>query len=133
MAQLAEDLSLLGLPFLLSKAAEAASEFEASGCESAASAYVRAAFALKSLLNHPELAALEEDATHMVPDHSNQAHESLNTEEGAAHTSWAVKSASIIHAEQTCCIKVALPPRYGKISNCWKLKPALKLSVYQLL
>ena len=133
MAQLAEDLSLLGLPFLLSKAAEAASEFEASGCESAASAYVRAAFALKSLLNHPELAALEEDATHIVPDQSNQAHESRNTEEDAPGMSWAKKSSSIIHAEQMCCIKVALSPRYGKNSNCWKLKPDFKLSVSQLL
>ena len=72
MGQLAEDLSLLGLPFLLSKTAEAASEYEASGCESAASAFVKAAVALKSLLNHPELAGLEEDTSDVAIGHSQQ-------------------------------------------------------------
>ena len=72
MVQLAEDLSLLGLPFLLSKAAEAASEYEASGCDFTASAFVKAAIELKSLLNHPELAALEEETLNVIIDDSQQ-------------------------------------------------------------
>ena len=78
MAQLAEDLSLLGLPFLLSKAVEAAAEYEARGCETTASAFVKAATALKSILNHPELAALEENTSNGVIDDSQQQSEGLN-------------------------------------------------------
>lgn len=76
MEQLAEDLSLLGLPFLLGRAAEAAAEYEAGGCALTASAFVRAAIALKSLLNHPELAALEEDTSEVVVNDSQQLNDS---------------------------------------------------------
>ena len=56
--QLAEDMLLLGLPFLLSKAADAASDFEARPEESTASTFVQAMMSLKATLDHPELTAL---------------------------------------------------------------------------
>ena len=56
MEQIAEDLCLLGLPFLLSKAADAACDYEAQGSGLSARAFVEAANAVRTLLNHPEIA-----------------------------------------------------------------------------
>lgn len=74
MEEMAETLSLLGLPFLISKAANAASDYEAQGTLSSAKDFVEAVKAFKEALGHPGAAGLDasiEDAgpvVHMTPD-----------------------------------------------------------------
>jgi hypothetical protein len=58
MEVIAGDLSLLGMPFLLSKAADAASDFDARECPKTAEGFVRACLDVKALFEHPELAGL---------------------------------------------------------------------------
>lgn len=59
MEELAENLCLLGLPFLLSKAADAAADHEAQGSKSTAAAFAAAAKAVSIALKHPDLATLD--------------------------------------------------------------------------
>lgn len=59
MEQLAEDMRLLGLPYLLGKAAGVAADFEAQGSDGTALAFVEAIIAIKDTLKHPELAGLD--------------------------------------------------------------------------
>lgn len=63
----AGDLSLLGMPFLLSKAANAATDFDARECPETAKAFLRACLDVRALFDHPELAGLGGVAAQLNP------------------------------------------------------------------
>lgn len=67
MEVVAADLSLLGMPFLLCKAANAASDFDARECPETAEAFLRACLDVRALFDHPELAGLGAVAAQLNP------------------------------------------------------------------